>query len=117
MIDLSGISDEFDAIVGQRHAASAAMKDCDAQFLFQLANGARQGRLGDIQKLGRLIERAGFGYNNRVMKLLQGHAKSISRFVFGVCSSTTVYSIPNSLFAVKKAKKRAVFSDSLENLR
>ena len=73
MVYLSGVGDELHAVVGERNAAAAAVKDRDAKLFFQLLHRAGQGRLRDVENLGGLIERPGFGYGDRVMKLLQCH--------------------------------------------
>ena len=73
VVDLSGVGNELHAVVGERNAAAAAVKDRDAKLFFQLLHRAGQGRLRDVENFGRLIERPDFGYDDRVMKLLQCH--------------------------------------------
>lgn len=72
-VDLPRVGDEFLAVVGESNAASAAVKDRYADLLFQFTDGAAERGLRHIQYLRRLVKRAGFRYDYRVMKLLQCH--------------------------------------------
>ena len=70
MVELPCVKQKFGTVVGQRNAPAAPVEYADTQFLFQLLHGAGQGRLGDIQDLGGLVQRSYLSDGNGVMKLL-----------------------------------------------
>ena len=67
------VEQEFLPVICQRHAPAAAIKQRNAQFLFQLFHSARQGWLGNIQKFGRLVQGFGLCYCDNVVELYQCH--------------------------------------------
>ena len=59
VVDLTGIVDELLPVVRQRHAASAAVEDGDAELTLQLLHRAGERGLGDVEPFRRLVHRAG----------------------------------------------------------
>ncbi len=56
VVQLVCLSHEIFTFGGKSHAAAGAVKDYDADFIFQVVDGGSEGRLGNKQSLGGLIE-------------------------------------------------------------
>ncbi|CFU55754.1 Uncharacterised protein [Bordetella pertussis] len=57
----------------QGQAARLAVEQHDAQFILQLADGGRQGRLGHVQALGGSVEVQGFRKHDELLQLTKIH--------------------------------------------
>ena len=75
VVDLSGIVDELLPVVRQRHAASAAVEDGDAELTLQLLHRAGERGLGDVEPFRRLVHRAGLGNDDGIVELLERHGR------------------------------------------
>ena len=64
--DLAADRGNFDALVG-------ALEQRDAEFVFELADLAAEGRLADIADLGRTAKMAVFGDGDQVAEFLKVH--------------------------------------------
>lgn len=75
VVDLTGIVDELLPVVRQRHAASAAVEDGDAELTLQLLHRAGERGLGDVEPFRRLVHRAGLGNDDGIVELLERHGR------------------------------------------
>ena len=76
MVELTGIEQEFRAVLRRGHAAAGAVEQHDAQLLFQLPHRAGERGLRKIQLLGGAVERACLRDDEDIMELLQRHGLS-----------------------------------------